>query len=154
MKPRSLVPKRGVRQLYTPRAVLTCGARLTSYCPETRSRPKAELRAPGTEGEAGLGEALNAQRPLGSHEIVGEFPSHAGYAAWINRQQQDVVAYIQEENRILKSKLEGKRIRFTDDERRRLARWHVQSVLAGCFAATIASLPASREEVAMVEVRS
>ena len=41
-------------------------------------------------------------------------------AGWINRQQQDVIAYIQEENRILKSKLEGKRIRFTDDERRRL----------------------------------
>ena len=42
-------------------------------------------------------------------------------AGWINRQQQDVIAYIQEENRILKSKLKGKRIRFTDDERRRLA---------------------------------
>ncbi len=42
-------------------------------------------------------------------------------AGWINRQQQDVVAYIQEENRILKSKLKGKRIRFSDDERRRLA---------------------------------
>ena len=42
-------------------------------------------------------------------------------AGWINRQQQDVITYIQEENRILKSKLKGKRIRFTDDERRRLA---------------------------------
>lgn len=42
-------------------------------------------------------------------------------AGWINRQQLDVIAYIQEENRILKNKLKGKRIRFTDDERRRLA---------------------------------
>ncbi len=42
-------------------------------------------------------------------------------AGWINRQQQDVIACIQEENRILKNKLKGKRIRFTDDERRRLA---------------------------------
>ena len=42
-------------------------------------------------------------------------------AGWINRQQQDVIAYIQEENRILKNKLKGKRIRFTNDERRRLA---------------------------------
>ncbi len=42
-------------------------------------------------------------------------------AGWMNRHQQDVIAYIQEENRILKSKLKGKRIRFTDDERRRLA---------------------------------
>lgn len=32
-----------------------------------------------------------------------------------------MIAYVQEENRILKSKLKGKRIRFTDDERRRLA---------------------------------
>ena len=42
-------------------------------------------------------------------------------AGWINRQQHDVIAYIQEENRILKNKLKGKRIRFTDDERRRLS---------------------------------
>ncbi|MCH9033253.1 MAG: transposase [Planctomycetes bacterium] len=42
-------------------------------------------------------------------------------AGWINRHQLDVIAYIQQENNILKSKLKGKRIRFTDDERRRLA---------------------------------
>jgi len=42
-------------------------------------------------------------------------------AGWINRHQLDVIAYIQEENKILKSKLQGKRIRFTDDERRHLA---------------------------------
>ena len=42
-------------------------------------------------------------------------------AGWINRQQQDVIEYLQEENRVLRSKLKGKRIRFTDDERRRLA---------------------------------
>ena len=42
-------------------------------------------------------------------------------AGWINRQQQDVIEYLQEENRVLRSKLKGKRIRFTDDGRRRLA---------------------------------
>ena len=42
-------------------------------------------------------------------------------AGWMNRNQQNVIAYIQEENRILKHKLKGKRIRFTNDERRRLA---------------------------------
>ena len=42
-------------------------------------------------------------------------------AGWMNRHQQDVIAYIQEENSVLKHKLQGKRIRFTDDERRRLA---------------------------------
>ena len=40
-------------------------------------------------------------------------------AGWVNRNQQEVIDYIQEENRILK--LKGKRIRFTEDERRRLA---------------------------------
>ena len=39
----------------------------------------------------------------------------------MNRHQQDVIAYVQEENRILKSKLKGKRIRFNDEERRRIA---------------------------------
>ena len=29
-------------------------------------------------------------------------------AGWINRQQQDVITYIQEENRILRTKLKGK----------------------------------------------
>ena len=42
-------------------------------------------------------------------------------AGWINRHQLDVIAYVQEENKILRSKLKGKRNRFTDDERRRLA---------------------------------
>ena len=42
-------------------------------------------------------------------------------AGWLNRQQQDVVAYLQEENRVFREQLRGKRIRFTDDQRRRLA---------------------------------
>jgi len=45
-------------------------------------------------------------------------------AGWIDRQQQDVIAYLQEENRVLKSKFKGKRIRLTDDERRRHATCH------------------------------
>ena len=42
-------------------------------------------------------------------------------AGWLNRQQQDIVAYLQEENRVLREQLKGKRVRFTDDQRRRLA---------------------------------
>lgn len=38
-------------------------------------------------------------------------------AGWMKRQQQDVITYIREKNRILKNKLKSKRIRFTDDER-------------------------------------
>jgi len=42
-------------------------------------------------------------------------------AGWLNQQQQDVVEYLREENRVLREQLKGKRLRFTDDQRRRLA---------------------------------
>ena len=42
-------------------------------------------------------------------------------AGWLNRQQQDVIDYLIEENRVLKDQLEGQRLRFTDHQRRRLA---------------------------------
>ena len=40
---------------------------------------------------------------------------------WLNRQQQEVIDYLKEENRLLKAKLGGQKIHFTDAERRRLA---------------------------------
>jgi putative transposase len=43
-------------------------------------------------------------------------------AGWINRHQQHVITYLKEENRVLKSKLPGNRLRLTDTERRRLAK--------------------------------
>ena len=42
-------------------------------------------------------------------------------AGWLNEQQQDVIGYLQEENRVLREQLGGKRLRFNDDHRRRLA---------------------------------
>ena len=39
----------------------------------------------------------------------------------VNRQQQDVIDYLQEENRVLRAGLRGKRLRLSDDDRRRLA---------------------------------
>ena len=45
-------------------------------------------------------------------------------AGWVNRQQQDVIDYQQEENRVLRAGLEeerGKRLKLSDDDRRRLA---------------------------------
>jgi hypothetical protein len=44
------------------------------------------------------------------------------FAGWVNRRQLDVIEYLLEENRVLKERLGGQRIRFTDAERRRLAR--------------------------------
>jgi len=42
-------------------------------------------------------------------------------AGWINCHQQQVIAYFQEENRILKARLGKQRLWLTDTERRRLA---------------------------------
>jgi transposase InsO family protein len=44
------------------------------------------------------------------------------FAGWVNRHQLDVIEYLQEENRVLKVHLGRRRIRFTDADRRRLAR--------------------------------
>ncbi len=45
----------------------------------------------------------------------------ATMAGWITRQQDAVIEYLQEENRILKQQLGRRRLRLTDDQRRRLA---------------------------------
>ncbi|MDJ0808076.1 MAG: hypothetical protein QNJ78_14735 [Gammaproteobacteria bacterium] len=42
-------------------------------------------------------------------------------AGWLNRQQQVVIDYLIEENRVLKDQLEGQQLRFTDEQRVRLA---------------------------------
>ncbi len=42
-------------------------------------------------------------------------------AGWVNRQQQDMIDYLQEENRVLRAGLRGKRLKLSDDDRRRLA---------------------------------
>jgi putative transposase len=44
------------------------------------------------------------------------------FAGWVNRHQLDVIEYLQEENRVLKERMGGRRLRFADAERRRLAR--------------------------------
>ena len=41
---------------------------------------------------------------------------------WVSRQQLDVIEYLRAENRALLEQLGGKRLRFTDAQRRRLAR--------------------------------
>jgi transposase InsO family protein len=43
------------------------------------------------------------------------------FVGWVNRSQQDVIEYLQEENRVLREQLGAKRLLFTDVQRRRLA---------------------------------
>ena len=42
-------------------------------------------------------------------------------SGWLNRQQQAIIDYLIEENRVLKEQLEGQRLRFTDEQWIRLA---------------------------------
>ena len=42
-------------------------------------------------------------------------------SGWVNRHQQDVIAYLVEENRVLKEQMKGRRLRLTNEQRRRLA---------------------------------
>jgi hypothetical protein len=42
-------------------------------------------------------------------------------AGWVNRHQEHLIEYLVEENRVLNGQLEGRRLRLTDDQRRRLA---------------------------------
>jgi hypothetical protein len=42
-------------------------------------------------------------------------------AGWVNRHQEDVIEYLREENRVLRELHGKKRLRFTDEQRRRLA---------------------------------
>src|SRR6516164_1824394 len=42
-------------------------------------------------------------------------------AGWMNQRQLQVIDYLREENRVLREQLGEKRLRFTDDQRRRLA---------------------------------
>jgi hypothetical protein len=44
------------------------------------------------------------------------------FAGWVSRHPLDVIEYLQEENRVLKERLGGRRLCFTDIERRLLAR--------------------------------
>jgi hypothetical protein len=45
----------------------------------------------------------------------------AALGGWLHREQADVIAFLREENRLLKARLAGRRLRFDDGERRRLA---------------------------------
>jgi hypothetical protein len=60
----------------------------------------------------------------------------AGFAGWVNRQQQQIIEYLRTENQLLKEKFGNRRILLTDDQRRRLT---VKGKILG--AGTTSSLP-------------
>ena len=42
-------------------------------------------------------------------------------AGWVNRYQQAIIDFLIEENRVFKQQLQGRRLRLSDNDRRRLA---------------------------------
>src|SRR5205809_4319968 len=42
-------------------------------------------------------------------------------AGWMNQHQLQIIDYLREENRVLREQLGGRRVRFNDNQRRRLA---------------------------------
>ncbi len=42
-------------------------------------------------------------------------------SGWVNRHQADAIEYLVEKNRVLKEQMPGRRLRLTDEQRRRLA---------------------------------
>ena len=42
-------------------------------------------------------------------------------SGWVHREQQRTIEYLLEENRVLKEQMKGRKLRLTDDQRRRLA---------------------------------
>ena len=45
----------------------------------------------------------------------------AALCRWILREQDDVIAFLREENRVLRAHLRGRRLQLSDEDRRRLA---------------------------------
>jgi len=48
-------------------------------------------------------------------------PLLATFGGWVNRHQAHAIEYLNDENLVLREQLDGRRLRLTDDQRRRLA---------------------------------
>src|SRR6202043_1030218 len=69
---------------------------------------------------------LEPRRPLGHASAMDRLPPPLAFflllfSGWVNRHQQAVIDYLLEENRILRAVNGPRRLRLTDDQRRRLA---------------------------------
>ena len=64
-------------------------------------------------------------------------------SGFVNRHQAAVIAYLVEENRILKEQMKGRRVRLTDDQRRRLAAGLRPDSTRGAVARSLGGTPCS-----------
>src|SRR5215471_18603050 len=88
-----------------------------SYCPKTGFVRVGQLATKGWFAPKRVLRGATMDHAPGN----GSFPAASDFTGWLNQQQQDLIDYLQEENRVLRAQLGGKRLRFNDDQRRRLA---------------------------------
>ena len=82
--------------------------------------PYAPLPPPANEPTVTMLEAGSSRIELVIEGRPFALPP-ATFAGWVNREQAQVVSYLVEENRVLREQLGKRRLRLTDDQRRRLA---------------------------------
>ncbi len=87
--------------------------------PRAERRPIRLIERPSETG-------LTALTPIGHNPPTMINTIHlqlllATFSGWVNRQHAEAIAYLREENRVLKAQLRGRRLRLTDDQRGRLA---------------------------------
>ena len=87
------------------------------FCPLSR-RPSAYLRGTSAYRKHALDPSLLAKVQV-TRNRPGEGTSELGSRK--SHHNEDIVDYVIEENRLLAEQMQGRRLRLTDDERRRLA---------------------------------
>jgi transposase-like protein len=87
-------------------------AGVTPFCAETRTR----LETMRIGGSVAKWQVIRLMSVLDPFRFV-----LISIAGWMNQQQQQAIDYLREENKALREQPGGRRLRFTDDQRRRLA---------------------------------
>ncbi len=93
----------------------TAGRIESVECPARGVQKPGRLFEPAKAGDSGLvGWGMRAEiYPLQMLLLT--------VSGWVHRHQADVIAYLVEENRVLKEQMRDRALRLTDDQRRRLA---------------------------------
>ncbi len=95
-----------------------CGADVTAGGPDRWGVGSTKSAEPFRPQRRGFSADYDARMSTATYPLQVLLMTLAGI---VNRHQVDVVAHLVEENRVLKEQLGGRRLRLTDDQRRRLA---------------------------------
>ena len=82
--------------------------------------PVAYANCPASRSRAGQAGSRPCDIDCAVLEISDVQMWLAVVLGWLDRQEREALAYLIEENRVLRAQLSGRRLRLTDDDRRRL----------------------------------